>query len=104
MSSTSIPAVHAPRVSTFLIHRALPRLPVDGRSIRWRPDLRTCWTPIVKSIDGLSPGMESIELREETIERLDDLRIEDESYDELVTELINIYEAEELTMFHSGDG
>ena len=48
--------------------------------------------------------MESIELREETIERLDDLRIEDESYDELVTELINIYEAEELTMFHSGDG
>jgi predicted CopG family antitoxin len=48
--------------------------------------------------------METIELREETVERLDDLRIEDESYDELVTELINIYEAEELTMFHSGDG
>ena len=47
--------------------------------------------------------MESIELREETIERLDDLRIEDESYDELVTELINIYEAEELTLFRSGD-
>ena len=48
--------------------------------------------------------MESIELREETVKRLDDLRIEDESYDELVAELINIYEAEELTMFHSGDG
>jgi len=48
--------------------------------------------------------METIELREEPVERLDDLRIEDESYDELVTELINIYEAEELTMFHSGDG
>jgi len=48
--------------------------------------------------------MESTELREETVERLDDLRIEDESYDELVAELINIYEAEELTMFHSGDG
>jgi len=47
--------------------------------------------------------MESTELREETVERLDDLRIEDESYDELVAELINIYEAEELTMFHSGD-
>jgi len=27
-----------------------------------------------------------------------------ESYDEIVTELINIYEAEELTLFHSGDG
>ena len=48
--------------------------------------------------------METIELREETIERLDGLRIEDESYDELVTELINIYEVEELTLFHSGDG
>jgi len=48
--------------------------------------------------------METIELREGTVERLDGLRIEDESYDELVTELINIYEAEELTMFHSGDG
>ena len=48
--------------------------------------------------------METIELREETVERLDDLRIEDESYDELVTELINIYEVEELTLFHSGDG
>ncbi|MFB6295289.1 MAG: hypothetical protein ABEH66_00385 [Halobacteriales archaeon] len=48
--------------------------------------------------------METIELSEETVDRLDGLRIEDESYDELVTELINIYEAEELTMFHSGDG
>jgi len=48
--------------------------------------------------------METIELSEETVERLDGLRIEDESYDELVTELINIYEAEELTLFHSGDG
>jgi hypothetical protein len=75
--------------------------------------------------------METIELREETVERLDGLRTEDESYDELVAELINIYEAEELilsavrswrnspprggeylhrvtadsiTMFHSGDG
>lgn len=47
--------------------------------------------------------MTSIELDEETIERLDSLRIEDESYDELVTELINIYEAEELTLFRAGD-
>ncbi|WP_276272100.1 DUF7557 family protein [Haloarcula litorea] len=47
--------------------------------------------------------MPSVELDEETIQRLDDLRVEDESYDELVTELINIYEAEELTLFHGGD-
>jgi hypothetical protein len=47
--------------------------------------------------------MPSIELDESTVERLDGLRVEDESYDELVTELINIYEAEELTLFHGGD-
>ena len=47
--------------------------------------------------------MPSVELDEETIERLDELRVEDESYDELVVELINIYEASELTMFHAGD-
>jgi len=47
--------------------------------------------------------MPTIELEEETVERLDSLRIEDESYDEIVTELINIYEAEELTLFHAGD-
>jgi len=47
--------------------------------------------------------MPSIELDESTVRRLDDLRVEDESYDELVTELINIYEAEELTLFHGGD-
>jgi len=47
--------------------------------------------------------MPEIRLDEETVERLDDLRIEDESYDEIVTELINIYEAEELTLFHGGD-
>ncbi len=47
--------------------------------------------------------MPSVELDEETVERLDQLRIEDESYDELITELMNIYEASELTMFHSGD-
>ena len=46
--------------------------------------------------------MPSIELEEETIERLDGLRIEDESYDELVVELINIYEASEYTLFHAG--
>lgn len=47
--------------------------------------------------------MPQVHLDEETIERLDGLRVEDESYDELVTELINIYEVEELTLFHSGD-
>ena len=47
--------------------------------------------------------MPKVQLDEETIERLDALRTEDESYDELITELINIYEAEELTMFHGGD-
>lgn len=43
--------------------------------------------------------MPNVNLDEETIERLDALRTEDESYDEIVTELINIYEAEELTLF-----
>ena len=47
--------------------------------------------------------MPTIELEAETIERLDSLRVDDESYDELVTELINIYEASEYTMFHAGD-
>ncbi len=44
-----------------------------------------------------------LELEEETVERLDALRVDDESYDELITELINIYEASEYTMFHAGD-
>ncbi len=47
--------------------------------------------------------MPTIELDEETIERLDALRVDDESYDELVNELINIYEASEYTMFRAGD-
>lgn len=41
---------------------------------------------------------------EETVDRLDALRTEDGSYDEIVDELVNIYQAEELTLFHSGDG
>lgn len=48
--------------------------------------------------------MPAVELSDETVDRLDALRLDDESYDELVTELLNIYEAEELTLFHSGDG
>ena len=47
--------------------------------------------------------MPTVELEESTIKRLDDLCVEDESYDEIVTELINIYQAEELTLFHGGD-
>jgi len=43
--------------------------------------------------------MPDIELDAETIERLDNLQVEDESYDELINELINIYQAEEMTMF-----
>ena len=45
--------------------------------------------------------MPKIHLDEETIDRLDGIRVEDESYDEIVTELINIYEAEEMTLFTS---
>lgn len=47
--------------------------------------------------------MPQIELDEETIEHLDSLRVDDESYDELINELINIYESSEYTMFHAGD-
>jgi len=47
--------------------------------------------------------MPQIHLDDETVERLDGLRQADEEYDEIVTELINIYEAEELTLFHGGD-
>ena len=47
--------------------------------------------------------MPKIHLDEDTIERLDAIRIDEESYDEIVNELINIYEAEESTLFHGGD-
>ncbi len=43
--------------------------------------------------------MPQIQVDEETIERLDSLRLEDESYEEIINELINIYEAEELALF-----
>jgi len=48
--------------------------------------------------------MVQIDLDEETVTRLDDLRETDETYDEIVTELLNIYEVEEFTLFRSGDG
>lgn len=47
--------------------------------------------------------MKEVDLSEETIERLNALREEDESYDELVNELINIYEAGEMSLHHAGD-
>ena len=42
-------------------------------------------------------------LDDETVERLDGLRQADEAYGEIVTELINSYEAEELALFRTGD-
>lgn len=48
--------------------------------------------------------MPKVTLSESTVERLEGLQEDDESYDEIITELLNIYEAEEFTMFHSGDG
>lgn len=47
--------------------------------------------------------MPKLHLDEATIERLDDLREDGMSYDETINELINIYESEEFTLFHSGD-
>jgi len=47
--------------------------------------------------------MPKVHLSDETIERLDGMREEDESYDELVAELINIYESDEFTLHHGGD-
>ena len=47
--------------------------------------------------------MPTIDVDEETLSRLDSLQLEDESYDEIINELINIYEAEELTLFRGGD-
>lgn len=48
-------------------------------------------------------GMPQVHLNEETLARLDNLREEDEAYDEIITELINIYEAEEMALFRTGD-
>ncbi|WP_232688565.1 DUF7557 family protein [Halobacterium zhouii] len=47
--------------------------------------------------------MPKVTLSDDTIERLDNHCEEDESYDELITELINIYESEEFTTHHAGD-
>lgn len=46
--------------------------------------------------------MPEISLDQDTVDRLDRLRVEEESYDEIVTELINIYESEERTLSRGG--
>lgn len=55
------------------------------------------------SPDAERRDMPQIHLDEETVERLDALRIEDEEYDEIVRELISNCEAEELTLLRAGD-
>jgi hypothetical protein len=47
--------------------------------------------------------MPTVEFEEETLDRLDTLREEDESYDELVNELMSIYEASEMSLHHAGE-
>lgn len=47
--------------------------------------------------------MPRVHLDEETVHRLDGLRQEDESYDEIINELINIYQAEELSLHYTGE-
>lgn len=46
--------------------------------------------------------MPQVHLDEDTVERLDALRQSGEDYDEIINELINIYEVEEMTLFRSG--
>ena len=73
-------------------------IPCDPPLLDRSPDGAIEFPPV------LAPDMPEVELDEETIRRLDALRIEDESHDEVIDELINIYQAEELTLFRSGDG
>ena len=47
--------------------------------------------------------MPAVELDEETIDRRNALQFEAETYDEIITELINSYHAEDLTLFRTGD-
>ena len=46
--------------------------------------------------------MPEITIEDETLDRLERLRVDGESYDEIVAELINIYETEERTLFRGG--
>lgn len=62
------------------------------------------WGPTtLTTTAGERESMTQVDLEDETIERLDTLREEDESYDELVNELISIYEAGEMSLHHAGE-
>ena len=58
---------------------------------------------MLNSSDDEHPPMPTVTLSQETIDRLEDLRIEDESYDEIIVELINIYQATEISLARGGD-
>lgn len=47
--------------------------------------------------------MPTIEVEEETVRRLDRLKLDDESYDEIINELIGIYRASEMTLAFGGE-
>ncbi len=47
--------------------------------------------------------MPTIEVSEDTLTRLEQLQLEDESYDEVISELINIYQASEMTLAFGGE-
>lgn len=47
--------------------------------------------------------MPEIQVSEETLQRLEGLQRDGESHDEVINELINIYEAGERTLAHGGD-
>ena len=66
-------------------------IPVPARFVRLRTD------------ESLSRPTPEVDLDETTVDRLDSLRVDDESYDEIVTEPIDIYEAQELTLSFAGD-
>ena len=51
-----------------------------------------------------SPRTPQIQLDGEAIQRLDALRTGEEEYDEIFSEPIGVYEAEELTLFRGGEG
>jgi hypothetical protein len=50
-----------------------------------------------------TPDEGPIELQAETIKRLDRLREDGQSYDTLITELLDIYETMEWSLARSGD-
>ena len=96
---------------------------IDGRARLFRPTITTkivnsvrefrpyalpfcSWglvNPTLKVNPDLPGHMPQVTLDDETVARLDDLRIDDETYDQLINELINIYEATELSLAHGGD-